>query len=283
MKIQIIIPAHNEEHYLAQTLESLVSQTLLPQKIIVVNDASTDNTEAIAKEYKKQHTFISVLNTQAGSGHLPGSKVINAFYKGFELLSDDVALICKFDADLIFPPNYLETVAQLFKENPKTGIASGILHIQEGNTWGYENIADKNHVRGPIKSYRKACFEAIGGLKKSIGWDTVDVLLAQYHGWNIQTDTNLVVKHLKPTGKTYHKASKYLQGEAMYKMRYGFWITLIAATKMAVQKKKPRLIIDYIKGYFLAKKQQMPYLVTEKEGIFIRNLRWKKIRKKIIP
>ena len=48
--------------------------------------------------------------------------------------------------------------------------------------WIYENIAAKTHVRGPIKAYRAECFNDINALKSSIGWDTVDVLLAQKKG-----------------------------------------------------------------------------------------------------
>jgi len=53
-----------------------------------------------------------------------------------------------------------------------------------------EDLTNKDHLRGALKSYRKECFDAIGGLKSSMGWDTVDELLAQYHGWKICTDQN---------------------------------------------------------------------------------------------
>ena len=43
MKYYIIIPAYNEEAFMALTLQSLVAQTVLPSKIIVVNDNSTQN------------------------------------------------------------------------------------------------------------------------------------------------------------------------------------------------------------------------------------------------
>jgi len=48
MRIYIVIPAHNEEEFLHQTLESLAEQTFLPQKVIVVNDASKDGTLELA-------------------------------------------------------------------------------------------------------------------------------------------------------------------------------------------------------------------------------------------
>lgn len=188
MNISIIIPAHNEERFIEETLDSLVSQTLLPKKIVVVNDNSTDNTVPIIHKFISKYNFISLVNINNSSKeHMPGSKVIKAFYQGFQTLDTNYDIICKFDADLIFQENYLKTIADIFESDSKVGIASGILYIEKKNKWVYEHIADKNHVRGPIKAYRKECFEAINGLKKSIGWDTLDVLLAQYHGWKTKT------------------------------------------------------------------------------------------------
>ena len=108
-----------------------------------------------------------------------------------------------------------------------------------------------------------------------MGWDTVDELLAKYYGWELITDESLHVKHLKPTGISYNKASKHLQGEAMYKMRYGFLITLISAMKLAYKKGSFRLFKDYMDGFFKAKNNNTEFLVTEAQGKFIRSLRWK--------
>ena len=47
MKYYIIIPAYNEEAFMSLTLQSLVEQTVLPTKIVVVNDNSTDKTPEI--------------------------------------------------------------------------------------------------------------------------------------------------------------------------------------------------------------------------------------------
>ena len=53
MKYYIIIPAHNEADFIALTLESLVSQTVVPSKVVVVNDNSTDETAAIVEGFIK--------------------------------------------------------------------------------------------------------------------------------------------------------------------------------------------------------------------------------------
>lgn len=275
MNFYIIIPAHNEQDSIGQTLESLTNQSLLPKKVVVVNDNSTDNTKTIIEDFSKKYTWLTLVNNVSSNEHLPGSKIINAFYKGYETLDDSFDVICKFDADLIFPSNYLEQLSKHYSSNPKLGMASGFCYIQNNDDWVLENLTRKDHIRGALKSYRKDCFLQIDKLKPSMGWDTVDELLAKFYGWNILTDETLHVKHLKPTGISYNKASKYLQGEAMYKMRYGFTITLISALKLAYKKGSFSLFKDYMTGFFKAKQNKLEFLVTKEQGLFIRQLRWK--------
>ena len=275
MDFYIIIPAHNEADSIGLTLHSMVNQSLKPKRIVVVNDNSTDNTQSIVEGYSQKHINISLVNNKSTNEHLPGSKIINAFYKGLDTLDANYDVICKFDADLIFPENYLETLSIHFKNNTTLGMAAGFCYIEKNGKWVLENLTNKDHIRGALKAYKKECFLEIGQLKPSMGWDTVDELLAKYYGWDILTDESLQVKHLKPTGISYNKASKYLQGEAMYKMRYGFTITLISAMKLAYKKGSFNLFKDYMAGFFKAKKEKVSFLVSENEGQFIRNLRWK--------
>nr|WP_321236355.1 glycosyltransferase family 2 protein [uncultured Psychroserpens sp.] len=277
----IIIPAHNEDDLIALMLESIAQQTLLPKRVVVVNDNSTDSTQLIVESFAKKHEWLKLVNNTSSSEHLPGSKVVNAFYKGLEVLDDNYDIICKFDADIILPKNYLERIQFLFERDASIGIAGGLAYIKNNEEWIYENISNKNHVRGPFKSYRKACFEQIGGLKRSIGWDTVDTLLAKYHGWKVCTDQNLRVKHLKPTGLSYSENSKYLQGQALYKMRYGVFIMLISAIKMGYKKNSFSVFKNYVQGFYLSKKNHIPFIVTKDEGQFIRRLRWKGILGKL--
>ncbi len=282
MKFYIVIPAHNEAEFIQKTLSSLANQTLLPKRIVVVDDHSTDATSEAVSHCAEKFPFIQLVKIASEDKHLPGSKVINAFYKGFETLDNDYDIICKFDADLIFPENYLEKVAEIFKKNPRCGMVGGFCTIEKNGNWEIENLTSKDHIRGALKGYRKACFEDIGRLKTAMGWDTADELLAKYHGWEVITEPSLLVKHLKPTGKTYDKTARYKQGEAFYKLRYGFWLTVIASAKLAMKKGKPFLIIDYLKGYFKAKKNKSHFLVSKDEGSYIRKLRWKKINEKFI-
>lgn len=280
MKFSIIIPAHNEAKVIGLTLNSLVTQTLLPKQIIVVNDNSSDETSTIVHDFTSKYSFIKLIENTSSNQHLPGTKIINAFYKGFESLNQDYDVICKFDADLIFPPNYLEELAKAFTSNSKLGMASGFCYIEQNNKWVLENLTNKDHIRGALKAYTKTCFKAIGGLKKSMGWDTIDELLAQFYGFKHVTLEGLHVKHLKPTGKNYNKTAKYLQGEAMYKMRYGILLTLITALKLGIKKRSFSYFTNYIVGYLKASSNDIKPLVTKEQGKFIRDLRWKGIKAK---
>src|SRR5690554_8107830 len=88
MNYYIIIPAYNEQKNIGLTLDSVLKQTLLPQKVVVVNDNSSDNTAEIVKEFTEKYNFISLVNTNSTQIHLPGSKVIEAFIQGLEVLHE---------------------------------------------------------------------------------------------------------------------------------------------------------------------------------------------------
>ena len=282
MKFYIVIAVHNEEAFIKDCLSSLTTQTLLPEKIIVVNDNSTDKTAEIVEKIAKKFPALKLIQNQSSNQHMPGEKVVRAFNFGLQQLDTNYDVICKFDGDLIFPKNYLETLASHYVQNPKLGMLSGHCYIQKNNKWIFENIASKVHTRGPLKSYRRACFKDIGGLQASIGWDTVDELIAVYYGWTFKTVAALKVKHLKPTGSHYSPNARYLQGEALYKMRSGFAIAALSALKMALNKKKFIYFFNCMMGYFRAYKTKAKYIVTENQGKFIRRYRWRALQKKII-
>ncbi|WP_412477105.1 glycosyltransferase family 2 protein [Flavobacterium sp. TBRC 19031] len=281
MNYYIVIPAHNEEAFMALTLQSLTDQTVLPTKAVVVNDNSTDKTGEIVQAFAEKHPWISLVNSTSDAIHLPGSKVILAFQKGLETLDDQYDIMVKADADLIFPPNYFETIINHFQSDDKIGMVGGFAYIEKNGEWLLENLTDKDHIRGAFKAYRKATFQQIGGLKPAMGWDTVDELLCKFYDWKVVTDESLKVKHLKPTGANYNKTARYKQGEAFYTLGYGFFITVIASLKLAMRKGKPLLFLDYIKGFWKAKSANKPLLVTEEQAKFIRNYRWKKMKEKL--
>ncbi len=279
MQYTVVIPAHNEAAFIGRMLESLAAQTFPPGCVVVVDDNSDDDTFEIAQSFAEKFPLFKVIKSLSGNEHLPGSKVIRAFNKGLEnaKLGD---IIVKLDADLVLPRDYFEKIIAAF-EDQAVGMAGGFATIEKNGKWIVENLTDQDHIRGAFKAYRQACFEQIGGLRPAMGWDTVDELLARYHGWKIVTIPGLHVKHLKPTGASYGKAARYKQGEAFYALGYGFWIASIASAKLAIRKGKPALMLDYLAGFFRAWKKKVPKLVTPAQEKWIRGYRWKKMREKL--
>jgi len=282
MNVYIIIPFHNEEKYIESTIKSIVEQSYPVKKLLLINDNSKDQSSSKIDSYLKEYDWISKLDINSNNKHLPGKKVINAFNQGLKSLDSNYDIICKFDADIILPNNYLEKIILEYKKDPYVGMVSGILYIKKNDNWIFEKVSSKKHVRGPIKSYRKACFKEIGGLKESIGWDTVDVLLAKYNKWKVVTYEDLIVKHLKPTGLNYNKSAKYLQGEALYKMRFGVVLSLLSALKRAYNLKSISYLVFIKIGYLISVLKSKERIVNKKEGVFIRKLIWKNIFKKVI-
>lgn len=282
MKVCVIIPVFNEQDFIKKSVESLIDQTIKPEEVIYVNDNSTDNSKNIIKNLIGKCEWIRVIDHKSFQEHVPGSKVIEAFNFGLKNLETQFDIICKFDGDIILPKNYIEKIIEIFNEKEKVGIAGGNLYVQKNGKWIYENIAAKTHVRGPIKAYRAECFNDINALKSSIGWDTVDVLLAQKKGWLIYTDKNLIVKHLKPTGQKYSLHSKILQGESLYKMRFGFILSILSLLKSSLNNYSLSRLFFGLIGYCVSFLKQKPFIVTDEEGVYIRNFRWKVIYKKYL-
>ena len=286
MKFLIIIPTHNEEENILFCLKSLENQTFKDFKIVVVNDGSTDETQQLVEDLYKSSNFhlpASLLNLEK-STHEPGAKVVRTFNKGLETQNlDEFDVVCKFDADLIFPENYLEEINKIYVENPKAGMVSGLVYINKtSNTqnlknpntsenWEFENLSSKNHVRGPIKSYRKECFLAMNGLRAVLGWDNIDVMLAKMNGFEVITNKEIWVKHLRPTAYKYKKQKAEKLGEYFYNIGLNLPLAMISSAKSSLKNKSISEFFITMKTFL---KQNGNRELSNEEINFIRKLRW---------
>ena len=192
----------NEGLHLQKTIDSVVAQTLLPLKWIIVNDGSTDNTGQLIDEAAKRHPWIQAVHRPDRGFRKSGGGVIEAFYDGFDLaVREPWNFLVKLDGDLSFDKAYFESCLEQFASNAKLGIGGGTVCRLENDKWIAEAPGDPRfHVRGATKIYRRACWEQIGGLLKSPGWDTVDELKANMLGWESRTFENLKLLQHKDTG-----------------------------------------------------------------------------------
>ncbi len=87
--VSVVIPAYNSEDYIAEAIDSVISQTYSDYELIVVNDGSKDATKSVISEYKKQITIINTPNHGVSVARNIGILAANGEYIAF-LDSDDV-------------------------------------------------------------------------------------------------------------------------------------------------------------------------------------------------
>ena len=197
VRYAVITPARDEGQFLTDLIEDMLGQVARPQRWVIVDDGSDDDTADTVRQVAATNDWITLVSLPRGRVRLPGSGVIHAFNAGLERV-DTRALeyIVKLDADLRIPPDYFGRIFQAFAERPFLGAAGGAC-VEDGKlagTW------PPYHVRGATKVYRAACFEDIGGLVPVLAWDGVDIASAVAHGWETCTLLEVRFEHRRPAG-----------------------------------------------------------------------------------
>jgi glycosyltransferase involved in cell wall biosynthesis len=280
LKFLIVIPAHNEQDNLPLTLDSLQQQSFKDFKVVIVNDGSTDQTSEVIRKYTDSDSRFETVNLEK-SLHQPGSKVVSAFKNGLKTQNkDDFDIICKFDADIILNENYLSEIEKAFANNPKYGLVGGLLYVEKEGKWVYEGNSNKHHVRGPMKAYRKECFEAMGGLRETLGWDNIDAILLENLGWKEIVLPQLQVKLIKVKGTDYTIKPADYYGRYFYFLGLNRFLTYVAAAKEAIKLKSPSFLFQIIGSYEKCKSQNLELKISKYEQEIINKQRWNMFKKK---
>jgi glycosyltransferase involved in cell wall biosynthesis len=218
----VVTPARNEAENITYTIQSMAAQTWRPFLWIIVDDGSTDATATIIDAAAKEHPWVIALHRPDRGYRRQGGGVVETFYAGYERIqSEPWDFLVKFDADLSFSADFFERCIGEFAKNPKLGIGGGLICQEHNGRLECESPGDPTfHVRGATKIYRRACWEAIGGLLHAPGWDTVDELKANMLGWETCSFRDIPLRHHRFTGsadgtwKTYVKfgLANYITG-----------------------------------------------------------------------
>jgi biofilm PGA synthesis N-glycosyltransferase PgaC len=218
----IITPVRNEGSHLAKTIESMAAQTIRPIQWVIVNDGSTDQTPLLIDAAAKTHPWISPLHRPDRGYRKSGGGVIDAFYDGYALLKEMEkhctlppnggaasnegnpfrwSFLAKLDGDLSFEKDYFEKCLARFSSDKSLGIGGGRVYCHVNGQCIDDSPGDPAfHVRGATKIYRRKTWDAIGGLLRAPGWDTLDEVKANMLGWKTYSFADLHVVQLKPTG-----------------------------------------------------------------------------------
>ncbi len=204
----LVTPARNEADYIGLTLASVVAQTHLPLRWVIVSDGSTDATDGIVRGYQTRYPWIELLRMpERAERHFAG-KVL-AFQAGYDRVrSLPVEVIGNLDADVSFEPELFAQLMTRMAENPALGIAGA--PFREGSFQYDFRFTNIENVWGGCQMFRRACYEQIGGYMPLKGGciDHVAVLSARMHGWQTRTFTEYVCQHHRTMGTAQYGALK---------------------------------------------------------------------------
>jgi glycosyltransferase involved in cell wall biosynthesis len=112
-RVSVIIPTYNSANYLAEAVQSVLTQTLSDLEVIVVNDASTDHTDEIISQFDDPRVryFVHETNRYAAAARNTGIRAAAGDYIAF------------LDADDLMHPEKLQSQVVFLDEHPDVGLS----------------------------------------------------------------------------------------------------------------------------------------------------------------
>jgi poly-beta-1,6-N-acetyl-D-glucosamine synthase len=214
-----ITPARDEEKFLPGLISSMLSQTRMPLRWIVIDDGSVDSTARLLDDLASRHKWVSVHHVPSGGERQPGGESALQRFLSPQLWSD-CDVIFRVDADISFEPDFVNAMLAEFRRDPSLGVASGTLYEQRRGEW-QEMRVPRFHTRGAIKMYSRACLSAIGGVEPGLGWDTIDEARAAFLGFTTRSFRHIKARHHRPQGSAAGVLrGRVASGKAAYQSGY---------------------------------------------------------------
>jgi hypothetical protein len=190
LRLLAIVPFLNEADYLPRFLASMAAQTRRPDRLLLVDDGSTDGSFEIASAFAQAHAYALALRRPPRTparDRLATAAELRAFAWGLQQAGESWDVLAKLDADLCLTPETIDVILGHLARDPQLGMAGSFLS-EEGADASRSRIAIRaEHVHGATKFYRRECWEQIAPLPEIIGWDTLDEVHAGLCGWRTQS------------------------------------------------------------------------------------------------
>jgi glycosyltransferase involved in cell wall biosynthesis len=118
-RVSVVVPAYNAVHYLGETIDSIMAQTLTSWELVVVDDGSNDDTYLLAEEYARQDSRIRTVQ-QDNAG------VASARNRGLAETLRSADYVAFLDADDVWLPDSLEVLVETADKFPRSVGAHGL-------------------------------------------------------------------------------------------------------------------------------------------------------------
>jgi len=219
LKYALITAARNEEGFIENTIRSVVAQTALPTRWMIVSDGSTDETDNIVKKYAAQFDWIQLIRMPDHRDYQFAAKVhcIRAAWEKLQPLQFEI--VGNLDADITFEADYMAFLLDKLACDPRLGVVGTRFTENSRQVYNYK-FMNEQHVSGGFQIFRRACFGEIGGYLplRNGGEDWAAVTSARMKGWRTQSYTEKLFAHHRPMGSNGQALStiQFRQGERDY-------------------------------------------------------------------
>jgi len=241
-KVSVILPCRNEEKNIKKTLNHLQNQTIKPNEIVIVDDASTDKTFEILQEFAAKNPCQIKKREKNDERYI---SIVNSLKIASSLLKKDFDYLLVLDGDTLLEEKYIEKLLKKFGLNSNLGIAGGSLKSPNESDmnpfWKYDfNIFGSNRI------YSKKCWYDINKGKtmkaETVTWDTEHAMLAEGMGYLIKRFDEISSESIRSTS---NKLPSFMRGVVFYQFGYGFLFTFISA----LIKLKFKYLLGYIDAW----------------------------------
>jgi len=199
--VTVLIPAHNEESVIVQTVTSVLLSDLKELRIIVVNDGSTDRTRELLDQNFSREPRVRIIH-QVNRGKAAALNVAMSLA--------DTEIVVTIDADTEIEPDAISKLVRHFSD-PKVGAVAGNVKVGNRSRWltrwqALEYITSQNMekrafdllncitvVPGALGAWRKKAIEAAGGITADTVAEDADLTIAiRRLGWRISYDEDAI-------------------------------------------------------------------------------------------
>lgn len=282
MRYVLITPAHNEAAYIEETIQSMIRQTVLPERWVIVNDGSTDETAAIIRRYLADHSWIRLLDRPRRPDRSFAGKV-HAFNAGLDLVKDvEYEIVGNLDGDVSFASDYFEFLIGELRRDPRLGVVGTIFKEEGGYSSDADSFEGQKHVAGACQLFRRETFRDIGGYvaNRAGGIDWIAVTTARMLGWTTRSFREKWLFHHRHLGTAERGrfASTFSYGEKDYYLGgHPVWELFRVFYRMT----KPPYVVDGMAlalGYFWALLSRQKRAVSKELMRFHRREQMEKLR-----
>lgn len=116
MTVSVILPNYNYGHFLPIALEAILSQSLSPLEVLVLDDASTDGSVEIIKSYQKKFPLIKLITDAENKG------VVSRINQGIDLAQGTYLAFCAADDEVM--PGFFEKSIELLEKHPLAALCA---------------------------------------------------------------------------------------------------------------------------------------------------------------